>query len=187
MSLTRQKLDEAEFFLSKIESLTRDRPRDRPESKYYLSAFVSAARSVTWIMRYEYARVVGWEQWYDSTAPNGEDFDLLRKFNELRVRSEKKRPLDPSFVPLILPYPPREQEVPSALGGSKRLISIVTIRPVPSEDTPVVVEGADCVWLWEIDAFEGNDLVQMCHHYFENLSDLLHRCEARFGKSPLVS
>jgi hypothetical protein len=44
------KLEEARFFLAHLEKHWRH----VPQYEFYLSAFISAARSVTWVMRYEY-------------------------------------------------------------------------------------------------------------------------------------
>ncbi len=58
--LTQFKLDEARFFLDHLA------PNYGKERKFdfFLSAFISAARSVTWVMKAEYADVEGWAAWF---------------------------------------------------------------------------------------------------------------------------
>ena len=78
MSRTRAKLNEARFFLGELERtyyeyverlelLSKNNP-EPPVCQYYLSAFISSARSVMWVMRSEYQNLGGWEEWYQSRA-----------------------------------------------------------------------------------------------------------------------
>ena len=102
MRHTRHKLDEADFFLKKLDEHYYDHANDLsrgevspPTFSYYLSAFVSSTRSVTWVMRHEYNDIPGWREWYDANVPDEEQRVLLKIFNHLRVRSEKTEPLIP--------------------------------------------------------------------------------------------
>ena len=56
------KIDEAKFFLARMEESIRDREAFR----YYMSAFLTAARSVTQYAREE-SRSKGRQQWYNET------------------------------------------------------------------------------------------------------------------------
>jgi len=58
----RYKIDEAKFFLARMEESRRDRDAFR----YYMSAFLAAARSVTQYAREE-SRSKGRQQWYGET------------------------------------------------------------------------------------------------------------------------
>jgi hypothetical protein len=96
MGRTRQKLEEAAFFLAKVRDHYFDVLDEDEQARpflCYLSAFVSAARSVAWIMRSEYKALEGWEAWYQSKQPELEDRALLRRFTAIRNRSEKAEPL----------------------------------------------------------------------------------------------
>lgn len=51
---TKKKLREAQFFLAKLQRESQTRPPSEPEAtEFYLSAFLSAARSVTFALQYE--------------------------------------------------------------------------------------------------------------------------------------
>src|SRR2546429_7400053 len=99
---TRQKLNEATFFLTKVEEHAEDVDKlwldrgTRDELCYFLSAFVSAARSVSWMMRSECCRLAEWELWWRAQEVDAPK-ELLRIFNDLRVRSEKADPLQLSY------------------------------------------------------------------------------------------
>ncbi|MBC7108976.1 MAG: hypothetical protein H5T41_09395 [Methanomassiliicoccales archaeon] len=60
MSNTRFKLNEAKYFLEQM----KEHADSTEEFAYNLSAFLSAARSVTWIMQNEFKNVPGFEEWY---------------------------------------------------------------------------------------------------------------------------
>lgn len=86
---TRHKLSEAKFFLEQLEA----NYGKLKKFDYFLSAFISSARSVTWVMRNEYSKVAGWEQWYASRQPSAEEAALLKGTNAVRVKTEKISPL----------------------------------------------------------------------------------------------
>src|SRR5687768_518490 len=86
---TRQKLEEAKFFLDQLE------PNYGKAKKFdfLLSAYISAARSVLWIMRAEYGAVPGWQTWYASHKTTSEERALLKGTNDVRTRTLKREPL----------------------------------------------------------------------------------------------
>ena len=57
---TREKLLEAKYFLERM----IENHAERNAFKYNLSAFLSAARSVTLIMQNEYHNILGFDKWY---------------------------------------------------------------------------------------------------------------------------
>ena len=50
--------------------------RHFPHVDYFLSAFVSAARSVTWVMRSEYGKNADWVEWFDAKKPSSKVREL---------------------------------------------------------------------------------------------------------------
>jgi hypothetical protein len=83
MISTERKLDEAKYFLSKLKI-------SDPYFDYILSAFLNAARSTPWIMRHEFHKISGWEEWYELTEVTIEQKRLLNKINELRILCTKQ-------------------------------------------------------------------------------------------------
>ena len=59
--IVEEKLRETEFFLEKL----RQAPRHSSDAKYYFSAFVSAARSVTLAMQASLDGISGFSEWYE--------------------------------------------------------------------------------------------------------------------------
>ena len=86
---TQGKIDEAEFFLSKfIENYNEH------EFKYYLSAFVSAARSISWIMKAEFNQHPLYSTWTTQRQPTEDEAILFKLFNDLRITTNKQKPIE---------------------------------------------------------------------------------------------
>jgi hypothetical protein len=115
MTNTQHKLNEASFFLGKLE---QDYLK-HPDFDYYLSAFISSARSVLWIMRSEYHTIEGWEDWYISKKPDQDEELFLKRVNEIRVRSEKITALKTgSGMSVLIPKESLSQELKDAMKGT---------------------------------------------------------------------
>jgi hypothetical protein len=62
MSAARETSLEAEYFLQRM----RENSSDRDDFKYNLSAFLSAARSVRWVLCEEHKNKPNFERWWNS-------------------------------------------------------------------------------------------------------------------------
>ena len=83
MTNTERKLGEAKYFLKQL----------TPNFVYFdyiLSAYLNAARSVTWVMRHEFNKVAGWEDWFKSCQISDKEKKLLKDINNFRILSAKK-------------------------------------------------------------------------------------------------
>jgi hypothetical protein len=70
---TRHKLGEATFFLQQVKSVL-----DQPEIlSYYLSAFISAARSVTMVLQFENGENQEFIDWYSKRQKDMKKDDIL--------------------------------------------------------------------------------------------------------------
>jgi len=90
MTRTQKKLDEAKYFLNQLKVTD-------PYFDYVLSAFLNAARSVFWVMRYEFTQVPGWKEWFDSAEASKEEQALLTDTNQMRISSAKKGEMNTEF------------------------------------------------------------------------------------------
>src|SRR5258708_35361625 len=80
---TRDKLNEAAFFQ---QCLAAEKV-DPDHYRYFMSAFISAARSITLLMQKEYAHTKGFAEWYPDRQGGLKADDEMRFFNELRVEA----------------------------------------------------------------------------------------------------
>lgn len=180
MTLTESKLEEARFFLRHLEA----RPKF-PEFDYYLNAFISSARSVTWVMKAEYADVAGWNEWYDSKAPTAEIEPILGAITDARNRSQKRGtvsaqaratieipPSNPNIAAVLLTDAPGKVEIVPidgteanrAMLKERRVIALCTVKGVFSE----------------IEELAGQDIVTACGKYVQWLDSVVDECRKSF-------
>lgn len=83
--LVDEKLAEADFFLGKLE----DSVKNLFESRCYFSAFVSAARSVTFALQAVMkSQVDGFEEWYEFKQKELKQDPLARFFHDARTKAQ---------------------------------------------------------------------------------------------------
>ncbi len=91
-----EKLWESEFFLCRLQD---SRPLSS-ESRYYFSAFVSAARSVTFCLQFSMSGVQGFDEWYSEARATLRSDALAPHFVEIRNDIQKKGISPINVVPL---------------------------------------------------------------------------------------
>ena len=184
---TQFKLDEAKFFLEQLQpNFGRERKFD-----YYLSAFISAARSVTWIMRAEFGSLDGWEEWFDQLTASNEEYELLRGTNAVRIRSQKQAALRTMGVPEITRAKitkEQSQRIKEALASATDGEVKGTLRgsnghyfiefEIDGEALRIAVESvAKHRGLRE---FPARDILSVCNAYYRYLESIVQQCRDRF-------
>jgi hypothetical protein len=179
---TRLKYREAAFFLARMEETCyEDVHRILAQSSqpisfpFYLSAFLSAARSITWVMRQEFSDVEGWEEWYKAQG-SAEHAQMLGLFNKLRNQSEKIEPVIPGRTFRLVgdggPPVKRDPQLP-------RFSLAISAGEEDTGSAPLM-SGEVMEWVWTIDDLDGADLLEACKQYLALLAELVDRCEQRF-------
>ena len=183
-SRTQYKLEEAKFFLALLEQNWRH----FPHVDYFLSAFVSAARSVTWVVRSEFGQSPGWTEWFEDKKPRTEVRDVLKRMNDLRVRATKTVPVRTRTTATVT-IPP-EQITPElqhflSTGAKGQL----RLEPTDATNTEALVMFGDRVLAkarldeakHELPEFPGRDAKDVCREYLAELESLVGECRARYG------
>jgi hypothetical protein len=198
MKLTEGKLDEAKFFLTELEkvyfeyvdNLVADESRP-PTSQYYFSAFISSARSVMWVMRYEYHDIPGWEMWYDGLKAkrDREEIELLDKINGIRVRSEKRSPLmlgvNIAFRSVAGDLPLEiDETLPPQL--QKRFnIKLTKLssdgESIHPDAKPVEAIATIGSFFLALEELPNEDVLKLCRSYLDFLTAMVSDCKKRFG------
>jgi hypothetical protein len=180
-SRSRRKLAEAAFFLAKLE----ETHCQFPDFNYYLSAYFSAARSVSWILKAEYGKKDGFAAWYDAFNASAEDEEFMRIINSIRVRTEKHEPVDavPTLISGIPVHPsvPEAELVRESQSRGQRTIShktsagftMVTSQPVETADGEL--HGIER----RLPEFPDYDVTVACRKYFMLIERLLSECECK--------
>lgn len=96
---TQRKLREAQFFLGHLVNEAQKAVRNEPEAfGFYLSAFLSAARSVTFALQYE--EKSKYDEWFPGWSENlsAEDQNLLKFLNDQRNYEQKRGGADVTVI-----------------------------------------------------------------------------------------
>jgi len=127
---TRSKLAEAQFFYAKLADAGRRVFAAEPEAfHYYLSAFLSAARSVGYALQAEQKeKYDAWYPSWEASLPQ-EQLALLRNFNRERVAAVHKRGAKVSHQ--VIPMPGSEYLAAASLEGIDIEISGPLGVPLP--------------------------------------------------------
>lgn len=184
---TRRKLEEAKFFLEQLE------PNYGKAKKFdfFLSAYISAARSVLWIMKAEYGKIPGWKSWYASQKPNTEERALLKGTNDLRTRTLKREPLSTlaSITVQGIKLKPEQAEAFRAqmtkAKGTKLPVRISGtvgnfLLEMQLDGECVSYEGAEILATRELPEFPNEDIVQVCERYYDAIAKVVATCGERF-------
>lgn len=190
-SHTKRKFLEANFFLNQVEASLGQ--FDNRETEYFLSAFVSAARSATFVMQKEYSVKADFKEWwsaYDRPA-------LFRKFNDLRVvllhlRAPKvPRRIQLNFGAGGFSLGAKETaEFPLNLTGGVESISVGNVeRPDGSQYNREANQIIDLV-VEEFYEREGREIkfdsfLVESKQYLALLATIVEECETKFGSNIL--
>ena len=178
---TQRKLDEAQFFLFNLKEV-----HINPEFDYFLSAFLSSARSVLWIMRFEYGGVYGWEKWFVGlSASETEDF-LLKTMTNLRNENLKVRPIRTNFA-MEFSISPRFVDderlsiMDTMAGKSGTLKFYQDIEDVPEEEIKQVLPAKLVSSGRSVVDFPEQPIIGLCEKYCSFLEKVVFECRATFG------
>jgi hypothetical protein len=162
---TRFKLEIARYFLKRIDAIVgKGGPETPPELAYYADAFISTARSVTFVMKCEYGHCEGFDAWHDQ-FPTEDERPLLKRTAKLRNESQKQAPLRPTLQAMIAPV----------VGGPSRLEFMEGIGWVHVPTTVKV--------FW-IAALGNMEFHATFSRYVEYLERLVTACEGKFHRRP---
>jgi hypothetical protein len=151
-----------------------------------MSAYITAARSVLWIMRAEFQHLPGWEEWYAGAQVEPEEKALLSPMNDLRVRSQKSHPVA-TGLSVVFSVPPENvtpQVKEALLASDTRQRFQLLLYPVDAEGGAekvkqlhpdafmVVTEAVER----RLDQFPDDDAVEVCHRYLRFLERIVGEC-----------
>lgn len=186
---TKGKLEEAKFFLKRMKAR-----HGKKEFKYYLNAFLGSARSVAWVMRYEYHDIHGWESWFIERLAK-EDGEFLKRINDARLHSVKKSSLSPhiSFTVSI----PNEQlsdeareRLESYVGKEVHVTIATPASALPPKENAKELTFSDVTLnevLLVLDEFPDDDILLVCQRYYSILDSLVSECYRIFGSGTKAS
>lgn len=185
MTNTERKLDEARYFLNKL----------NPNYVYFdyiLSAYLNASRSTAWIMRNEFHNINGWEKWFNSCKISEKESILLKRINELRILSAKKSGIKTEFffADHIIPdekYYPIIEKMFNDLEGEEVVVTISDNFDKEDAQSPSYKKSYKIRGKVKMDKEKSDlsreSLENLCKNYFMFLEKQVQDCISKFTKN----
>jgi len=144
---------------------------DEDKFAFNLSAFLSAARSITWYLQKQYARRDGFAEWYCQKRIMMSADPELKYLNEARVEDVKREPvktgvtheLSRGFDVIFGEAPPRSEQVKEAEGPPIQSSTKIIRRFFPK--------------------FGNIDVIEFCENQLKKLNKIVEECEKQFRAS----
>lgn len=191
MTRAEYRLAAARYFLR---LLVDQRPRP-PAFDWILEAFITAARSVRWLMRAEVHNSPLVDEYNGTLRRDPATKDLLDKMNEIRNRVTKQKPLGTVMIATVgvrksgdaLAKKTQSREL--AVGSEFHLITAPDgSRFVATKDGTVLAKAETFDSHQALVDFPAEDILNVCARYLQFLkreyADWRCFCKARSGPSP---
>jgi len=172
MTNTRDKLNEAKYFLEEMRRVSSDPTKFR----YELMAFLAASRSITQIMQKEFSGKTGFIDWYVQKQGEMGDNPILKYLHRQRTISYHEHP--------VLQYPISITEqstnsmgtrvVLTGTGSSIDLSSGLVTLPMIPPTVPVTYYFDDI-------SSEDKDVIAICQEAVNALETIVIECETKFS------
>lgn len=163
---TRHKIREGEYFLSMIKQAFED---DNTFS-YNLSAFLSAARSITWYMQKQYAHCNGFAKWYCQKQIEMPTDPELGYLNNVRVEDVHREPIRTGATRQVTMSTDAVLVKEGALEAEQA--KEVEHSP-PTQSSPKTVRRF-------FPKFGHVDVIEFCEKQLTKLTMIVEECENRF-------
>ncbi len=170
---TRWVLDQSRFFLEKMRGLLAN-PR---EFVYYLNAFISSARSVTFIMRGEFSKRTGFQSWYDFKQTELRRNLIFQYFNEHRRLLTHVRALkEPSYAFIHNPDELLRGYTAYVVTGTGSTLRLVIQDDVQERRRKVLGNQPD----YFFEDINDKSVLEMCDSYVNELANLVETAEMQY-------
>jgi hypothetical protein len=186
LSDTEYKLMEAEFFL---DLMKRNRGKFN-QFNFYLSAFLSAANSVYFVMKREYKRTPGWIAWQREAAKelSVDSVELLRRTRKMRNHSLKQATLQAGTLTKLKMSRPDIERLNKAGPGDFLIQGTIHNPRVVHKNTATgkltffPFATAKRFVRVERQYMKFRDLLAECRKYYELLAPFVAQCVEKFGR-----
>lgn len=182
MTNTRDKLLEARYFLERMKELQSERVSFR----YNLSAFLSAARSVTFVMQKEFKKVPKFDEWYknkEEEMKRDKTMKFLLEQRNIAVKEKLANPRRHTKISIIcgITVTPSVSTVTKHSDGTVEIEESTTSINCPKYPSESMEEIKD---LWFFRDIPGDkhvtpddDVITVCEEHIFKLEKLVDECE----------
>jgi len=143
---------------------------DDDSFSYNLSAFLSAARSITWSMQEQYKHRQNFDEWYRQKQIKMSADPELRYLNEVRVEDVHRKP--------VLTGATRERSIPADISLVERGTSVAE-QAKEVEPKPPTQRRSKTVRRF-FPKFGQVDVIAFCENQLAKLAKIVEECENRF-------
>jgi len=172
------KYSEAKYFLEKM----KENISDPDAFRYNLSAFLAAARSVTFVLQKEFKKE-GFNEWYDEKVKEMKEDGLMKFMNEKRVVTIHKEPIKPlgrhSVSIGMSVYITESVEIKHIRDGK-----VIEERKISSEpkvdNTKENIEKKHRYFFQDYPSGE-KEIIPTCEEYLSKLYQILEEADKLFG------
>jgi hypothetical protein len=189
MTRTRDKLNEAQYFLNRMEetqkSANAGTPSARDAFKYDLNAFITAARSVTYVMQKDFKRVPGFEDWYEvkqDEMRNDEVMLFFHKQRNITIHQGSIEPIGHTMITVTenLGISDSVSITETNADGTEEKVGSQPdqIQQANENQTEVKLEQE-----WFFDKFLPNNVLTVCNVQITKLRQIVNECESQFSIS----
>ncbi len=171
MTNTRDKLNEAKYFLEEMKRVASDTSQFR----YELTAFLAASRSVTQIMQKEFTEKSGFSDWYARKQKEMENNPILKYLHRQRAITYHERP--------VLSYPIRvTDQISDNAGMQVTLMGTGSSLSLSSGyiDFPVIQPTTKIRYYFDDIPEKEKDVVTICQEALNALKAIVIECENNF-------
>jgi hypothetical protein len=188
MSKARLKLNEAKYFYAEMKKKFKDRKNE--EFKHCINAFLSSARSVTWVMQKEFKSCEGFVEWYEFQREVKFKDENLKKFIDMRNISLKEEPINPRYIFGIMFDKGIKIKPGDDFVIRTDLSSYVSHQYKPSKSTKDNIKKeninnmkkANIIYSCMFEEIPGVNLFDISAFYLSVLEELVLECEKKFFK-----
>lgn len=181
---TFDKLQEAKFFFEQMSNYQTN----RSGFKYNLSAFLSAFRSITYLMQKEYSKIQDFENWYQGKQEELKLNERMKLLNCMRVITIHKA----SIHPMAQIYASIEEtvwatdEINATVIHADRTVEksdqkIFEKIVLPPEAIITPRESIDDKWLWVFNEYPNSDIMTICNECLILMENIVSECELKFA------
>ena len=156
---------------------------NRDPFKYNLSAFLSAARSVTFVMQAEFNSATGFTEWYDEKQIQMKDDNLMEFMKEKRNITLKQKTIDPRghITVHITETVVITEHVEAILTHKNGTVERIE-HPQPAPPR-LPKSKTETNYQWFFGDIPDKDIITLSQEYIEKLESLVHECEDSFASN----
>ncbi|MBI3251861.1 MAG: hypothetical protein HYZ52_00880 [Candidatus Omnitrophica bacterium] len=175
MTATADKLNEAKYFLDRA----KESPFHTDAFRYNISAFLSASRSITFMMKKEFFSVPGFEKWYEKKVGEMRQDKFMKYLDRQRDITIHERPVQSHpHVSLIEETTGEGTKdlvvLYHLMGTGGATVNVVRSRPLITTAKPT--GKIRCCF----DDILDEDVMTLCEKHIAKLSKITNECESNF-------